>query len=299
VPPGLEAATARLMARALGGESIEPFETRLRARDGAIVDVAICVSPLRTNPSAIAGLVWMASDIGERKRAQADRFRSVAMATDREKLRVARDLHDHLGQDITGLQLGLKALDGATLDAEARATLASLRCLAGQIGEQLHRLAWDLRPTALDDVGLVSTLETHLGEWSQRTRVRADFHHSGALPRGPARLAEVVAYRVIQEALENVARHARAAQVCLLVECHPDMLRLILEDDGCGFDPARIDASVERGLTIMRERAALAGGRVTIETAIGAGTTVFVTLPRLPPRAAPPAGARPNADPAW
>lgn len=290
VPPGLEGEYAEIMACVRRGEPSVPIETRRRTRAGAIVEIGMTISPLRGPDGTVAGAVQIAADIRVRKRAEHDRHerrRSIAMASDREKLRVARELHDHLGQDVTGLLLGLQTLEAGVTGPSARQTLRWLKALAGKVGEQLHRAAWELRPTSLDDVGLVSTLETHLGEWSRRTGVRADFHHSGTQPGGPATLSEIMAYRVIQEALENAGRHAAASRVSLLVECHPNLLRLILEDDGRGFDLARVDPSVERGLTVMRERAALVGGRVTIETAVGAGTTVFVTLPRLPDPGAP------------
>jgi signal transduction histidine kinase len=147
-----------------------------------------------------------------------------------------------------------------------------------------HRLAWELRPPALGDLGLEMALQRYTVEWSEVSVIPVDFHTHGFDEQRLAPELETVLYRVTQEALTNIARHAQARQVSLLLECRADLVSLIIEDDGRGFDPqAAIEhrsASDRLGLLGMEERVKLAGGTVTIESSPGTGTTVYVRLPR-------------------
>jgi two-component system CheB/CheR fusion protein len=199
-----------------------------------------------------------------------------------ERLRIARDLHDQLGQQVTGLQLGLKRLEGQIKGAPGAALLPSLQNLALEIATEAHRLAMDLRPTALDDVGLAPALERMAADWGAQTQVRALFHSRG-LDNGRLPLAlETTLYRVVQEALTNVRKHAEAKNVSVLLEQRSDAVLAIVEDDGRGYDPDAAPAQLERpslGLRGMRERVEQIGGALEIESSHGRGTTVFVRIP--------------------
>jgi signal transduction histidine kinase len=148
----------------------------------------------------------------------------------------------------------------------------------------IHRLAWELRPSVLDDMGLDRALKRFSEDWSQNTGVAVDFHTGGDLAtRRLPHEFETVLYRIAQEALTNVARHAHASRVSVLLERRPGYASLIVEDDGRGFEsegttesPA---ATGRLGLLGMQERARLAGGSLTVESAPGGGTTVFARLP--------------------
>jgi chemotaxis family two-component system sensor kinase Cph1 len=142
-------------------------------------------------------------------------------------------------------------------------------------------LASDLRPTALDDLGMTAALSNHVDEWSQQTGIAADFCSRHCEERLSTHI-ETTLYRVVQEALTNVARHAEARHASIVLERRPDCVVVIVEDDGIGFD-VRTDADDDGrrhfGLVGIRERAALLGGTATIESSATMGTSVFVQLP--------------------
>ncbi|UHC19916.1 ATP-binding protein (plasmid) [Methylobacterium currus] len=232
------------------------------------------------------------SDIEPRKRAEAERkelLRRLGEAQENEQRRIARELHDQVGQTVTGLSLGLKSLErliGEDVAEEVGRHVQWLQALAGEIGRDIHRAAVDLRPTALDDLGLRGALATLLREWSQRHGIRADLEFLGEAARLPAAV-ETAVYRIVQEALTNVLKHARASTVSVSVEHGAEAMRVIVEDDGIGFDaeamPERLAEGVRGkprlGLSGIRERLSLLAGTLTLETSPDIGTTLFVTIP--------------------
>lgn len=239
------------------------------------------------------GLIYgVVSDIEPRKRAEAERLellRRLGEAQENEQRRIARELHDQVGQTVTGLSLGLKTLERLLADGvpgEAGRQVQWLQALAGEIGRDIHRAAVDLRPTALDDLGLREALATLLREWSRRHGIRADLEFLGEAARVPAAV-ETAVYRIVQEALTNVLKHARAATVSVSVEHRADEMRVIIEDDGTGFDveavPERTSdgepAKPRLGLSGIRERLSLLSGTLTLETSADFGTTLFVNIP--------------------
>lgn len=236
------------------------------------------------------------ADISRSKRREAERRdlrRAMEQGQEEERRRVARDLHDQVGQTVTGLSLGLRTLEErlAGADAGVDERLAWLRRLAAGIGQDIHRAAADLRPAALDDFGLLAALAALAADWRARHGVAVDVQAVGAVDRLPPEI-ETAVFRAVQEALTNALKHARARTVSVLLEQRPDGLRLIVEDDGDGFDPeaAPPDARPRLGLSGMRERLQLVGGELEVEGAPGRGTTLFVTVPDRVPRA-PSAGS--------
>jgi signal transduction histidine kinase len=207
--------------------------------------------------------------------ARSEWLRKLIAAQEDERRRVARELHDEMGQHLSALSAGLDELRSA---APLRA--AWLRQQVEEIERGVRRLARDLRPAALDDLGLVTALSTYVDEWSKQHGVAADFCSRHCGQRLPS-IVESTIYRIVQEALTNVARHAHAQNVGVVLECAGPHVTVIVEDDGRGFDPAAAAAAAGTthfGLRGIRERAALLGGTLTIESAGGA-TTVFVSLP--------------------
>ena len=143
----------------------------------------------------------------------------------------------------------------------------------------MNHLVWQLRPTALDDLGLRAAVANYIKDWSQRVRVHAELHSSGLLDDRLPSETETTLYRITQEALTNVARHARATSVDVILERRGDQVILIVEDNGVGFDPGRTHS--ERpgfGLLGMKERAALVGATLQIESQPGQGTTVLLRM---------------------
>ncbi|MBI5497116.1 MAG: sensor histidine kinase [Deltaproteobacteria bacterium] len=192
-----------------------------------------------------------------------------------ERKRVARDLHDGLGQSLSALLLELPARAGA----DAPALEARVRGLM----DDVRRMAWDLRPSLLDDYGLTSALERYVEDVSRRSGLAIHFQAAAETGRGTARLApgvETVLFRVAQEALHNVVRHAGAQHASVVLVRRDGQVLLLVEDDGRGFDPdaARRSAG-SLGLLGMEERLALVGGVLTVDSVAGRGTTVRASIP--------------------
>jgi signal transduction histidine kinase len=212
------------------------------------------------------------------------RLKDIVSIQEQERRRIARDLHDVLGQRITSLRLQVESWTCAHGSATWEQRIEDLLGHLDLIDREVDLLAWKLRPLILDHVGLVEAFDSLIREWSEAYGISAEFHANGVRAR-MAPDVETCLYRIAQEALHNVVKHARASHVAVILEHSADGIGLIVEDDGCGFDLAeRIDAGLDRhiGITGMRERAALVRGSAEIETAPGKGTTVLVHVPAAP-----------------
>ena len=195
---------------------------------------------------------------------------------EQERHSIARELHDEVGQILTGLNLMLETTRrGADLD------LAAVKDLVGQLQERVRDLSLNLRPPMLDDLGLVATLLWHIERYRAQTGIHVRFHHRGLASRLPSG-TEIAAYRIVQEALTNVARHAAVAEASVELWARGRMLELRVEDAGKGFDPGAL-AGPSSGLTGMRERALLAGGSLAIGSRPGSGTRLLARLPMTAP----------------
>lgn len=213
-------------------------------------------------------------------------LQQINAAEEAERMRLSRELHDQVGQLVTGMLLGLEALKRETEPGAGAARIEELKRLADRIARETQQLALDLRPPALGNLGLAAALEALAQEWSERAGIESDFHSTGmdGLRLPPA--TETTLYRIAQEGLTNVAKHAAAHRVGVLLEARGRVVQLILEDDGAGFDVDRTLAAPEKsrrlGLRGMRERVALLGGSIEVESTPGEGTTLFVRVPRSP-----------------
>lgn len=252
--------------------------------------------------------------------------RSLVDAQEKERGRISRELHDQTGQLLTGLSLELRLLreslqhllpqEERTLPDARRsevtgplARLHRLEATVAELGRQVHQIAVELRPPSLDDLGLIPALEAYMGRWSAHTGIEANLQSVGvskpqqslrkALPPSPQHaLNEITIYRIVQEALTNVARHAdgaRSVNITILnfrdsagdrsetwrrpTDSLDNAIQVTIEDDGCGFDPAEAAKEGRLGLTGMRERAALAGGTLDVESSQGVGTVIYLRLP--------------------
>ncbi len=220
-----------------------------------------------------------------------DLTRRLGTAQEDERRRVARDLHDSLGQLQAGLGLAVAAARGTPgLPAAAGERLDEVKRMADELGRETHALAVRLRPTSLDDLGLEPALRQLVADWFGRTGIGVEFDTAGV---GDSRLpadVETAVYRVVQEALTNVAKHAGATAVSVVVTRPDGFVSVVVEDDGRGFDPAAVPKG-RLGLLGMRERVELVGGTIDVDSAPGAGTTVAVQIP-IPKRVGqePPAG---------
>jgi two-component system, NarL family, sensor histidine kinase DevS len=211
------------------------------------------------------------------ERVSRDAVRRVVEAQELERARLARELHDETGQALTSILLGLKPLEQTAATDEARAAVASLRELVVSTLQNVRRLAVELRPSALDDFGLVSAVERLADTFRDQSGLQVDLEAQVGDERLP-REVETAFYRIIQEALTNIVKHARASRVSILLTYRDGSVAAIVEDDGSGFDPS---ATSDDGLGLvgMRERVGLIGGRLRIESAPGSGTTVRAEVP--------------------
>jgi signal transduction histidine kinase len=225
---------------------------------------------------------------GQERAAEANEGRArllkqVMAAREEEQHRIARDLHDGIGQSLTSLLLGLRAAAEVPTLEEARARLGELRGFTAALLDEVRRLARGLRPIILDDLGLAAVLERYAAEYTHAHGIAVDMYAPDlALARLPAEV-ETALYRIAQETLTNVLKHAAAKAVSLVVRRESSGVHLTLEDDGRGFDNDALlqapGAGKGLGLLDIRERAALLNGSVTLESRPGSGTTVHVYIP--------------------
>lgn len=207
----------------------------------------------------------------------------IVSAQESERQRIARELHDHLGQYFVAMLLGLNTVEKASSwRNEGRHRIADLKGMTKVMSREVHQLSWELRPTALDDLGLEAAIANYLEKWSGRFDLNVDF--VGKLRgRRLSSPVETTLYRVLQEAMTNIAKHAHAQRISVVLEAEIGEIRLIVEDDGIGFARESTAAPVEPtggfGLLGIRERLALVGGSFHIEPASDHGTALFCRIP--------------------
>jgi PAS domain S-box-containing protein len=196
-----------------------------------------------------------------------------------ERRTISRELHDEAGQALTSIKLSLSLLEREVDQPGAVQTrLAEMNELTDQVMENLHSLAINLRPASLEYLGLITALQQYLGSIQKKFGLNVQFESLGMAERLPIEL-EITIYRIVQEAVTNILRHARASRIDVLVERRDKKLVAVIEDNGVGFNPAIYRKTGHLGLFGMRERAEMFGGRLVIESKPESGTTVFVEIP--------------------
>jgi len=211
------------------------------------------------------------------ERVARDSLRRVVAAQELERRRLARELHDETGQTLTSVLLGLQAIVDAPDSERAVAEAERLRELVLQALKDVRRLAVELRPKALDDFGLIPALKRLGTGFSEQTGIRVEVESLLGDDRLPSEI-ETALYRIVQESLTNVVKHARAGSVSVLVTRKSGSVIAVIEDDGRGFD-AGAGRDEGLGLVGMEERVALLDGRLQIESSEGAGTTIVAEVP--------------------
>jgi signal transduction histidine kinase len=285
------------LVTAAEGPSLEEFvrEERHGAREFAIVRedaaatpvwIALSVVPLgaypggngtgaRTGDSILMAIV---TDLTDRKRAEAARLglmQRLISAEDDERRRIARELHDETGQSLTTLLVGLRTIADIAVLAKVRTVAKRLQEVAAHTVDDVGRLARGLHPAVLDDKGLVAAARRHVRDFAKSFGIAVDLRVEGTVSRRLSPLVQTTMYRILQEALTNVARHAQAEAVGVVLKSEGALLELVIRDDGVGFDSA---AAMRKpsglGLHGMQERVALLGGSVEIESRLGQGTMI-------------------------
>jgi signal transduction histidine kinase len=230
-----------------------------------------------------AGMIRMYADASERKQLAEARevlMRQLVAAQEAERQRIARELHDQMGQHIVALSLGIAQLSRIAGNEDgAKPILDQLQRATELLGRDVHTLALELRPSALDHLGLSVALTSYAEDVAARTNLEIDVHCDDVA--GLSGAVQTGLYRIAQEALTNVVKHAHAKRVSVILEAARDVLLLIVEDDGVGLDGRGQPSSTvpTLGLSGMRERAALLGGTLSIESTPGRGTTVYARIP--------------------
>ena len=252
---------------------------------GQAIGVVIAHDKLGPRPTFNDDDLRLAETLGARaavavelsERASRDAVRRVVEAQELERARLARELHDETGQALTSILLGLKPLEQSATNDDARRAIAALRELVVSTLQDVRRLAVELRPAALDDFGLVPAIERLADTFRQQTGAQVDLE----VPVGDERLpssVETTLYRIVQEALTNILKHAGARSVSIIIVRKPGSVSVLVEDDGTGFDP---ESALNGGLGLvgMRERIGLVGGRFNVESRPGSGTTLVAEVP--------------------
>jgi signal transduction histidine kinase len=252
---------------------------------GRAIGVVIAHDKSGPNPAFTDDDVRLVEGLGARaatavslsQRVSRDVLGRVVAAQEHERKRLARELHDETGQALTSILLGLKPLEQSVSGEEALAAIAALRELVVSTLQDVRRLAVELRPTALDDFGLVPAVERLVETFREQSAIRVDLETNLGDERLPAE-AETTIYRIVQEALTNIVKHAEATHVSVLLTKRDSLVAAVIEDDGRGFEPESV---VDEGLGLlgMRERLGLVGGRLRIESAGGSGTSLVAEVP--------------------
>jgi signal transduction histidine kinase len=246
-----------------------PIAALLQERDQLLHDLSLANSQLKQESETQSHLV-----VGLR--------RHLSIAEEKERLRLSYELHDEAGQGLIAAILELNEIDALIVGA-ARERLQLVRKKMEDLGKTLHRIAWELRPPSIDELGLRKALTSYVAEWGERCSTEVDFHcDDPQLDTVPSEIGTAV-YRIVQEGLTNIVKHAgHPSDVSIVIRRVAATLQVIIEDNGCGFDAGAMSAKpgAARGLGLagMRERLTLIGGTLEIESAVGAGTTIFARI---------------------
>lgn len=255
-------------------------------KDGSRFYVSGVMTVLKNDGKGVQGFVKIARNMTEQLAAEKavrakEMLQKLLGAQEDERKRIARDLHDELGQQLTALRLKIDAAKKlCAADKELCTQVEEIELMAKSIDQGVDFLAWELRPAALDHLGLVAALENYVKQWSLHAGVTAELISSNAKRARFAPEVETNLYRIVQEALNNTHKHAKAKSAAVVIEMREDLLVVVIEDNGQGFNlKDKQNKSKGIGLIGMKERAQLVGGELEIESAPGKGTTVFVRVP--------------------
>lgn len=275
--------TSQAFTRAIADRAEYNCEFRVVRPDGTVRYVHSLGYPTFDESGAVAEYVGTIMDITERKEADEERARlrrQVVQAQEDERRRIALEMHDQFGQQLSALALKLSAL---RRDCDRRTNLGtelgSLEAMTRQMDTDLELIVSRLRPPALDDLGLVAALTNYVGQWSEHFNIHAEVHASGIDRDLLTDEIDTALYRITQEALTNVGKHAQASNVAILLDGRSDRVSLIVEDDGVGFEVEPTGPRQCFGIIGMRERASLLGGTIDIESRRGEGATVVARIP--------------------
>lgn len=222
-------------------------------------------------------------EISEKERIRGLLLNKVVTAQEEERRRISHELHDQIGQLLTALLIQLQLLERDFAEPASKARLETLKHLAEEISSHLHHIAWELRPIALDELGLIAALERITEEWSVRFNIPCEFNPDGNIDSEIQPEMAIGILRIVQEALTNIAKHAKASRARVVTYQTDGELVVTIEDDGVGFKVSEIlrhkNESKRLGLLGMMERAAMLSGTLTIDSKPSKGTKVQLRIP--------------------
>ena len=293
-PPELRQLAAKRRELILAGRPVRNAETVRVAKDGRRLEVTLSVSPIRDSSGNVIGTATIMRDITGRKQAEqalrdyAGRLQGLSqrlVATEEtERRKINRELHDRVGQNVTALSLNLEMMRGELppdIREKMSMRLSDCETLLFHTDKLVRDVMADLRPPGLDEMGLLAALTEHVRQVADRSGFSATITGTPLTPRLPP-AAEIMLFRIAQEALVNVAKHAGATEVAIRLESDPGAVGLTIADNGRGFDSAARPklASGHLGMVNMQERAESIGARLRVESAPGRGTRITVEVPR-------------------
>lgn len=247
--------------------------------DGAGLPHSVSRSRARGNPKDEARIHHVVENEIARHDGRDQLLRRLITVQDEERRRIARELHDEMGQSLTAMLMGLKHLEDSCRDNSAVCQqLLQLQQLTDAMSRELHDLAVRLRPASLADCTLRDALIQYISNWSSRSGIKADFHCGDEVPQQMPPEIESAIYRFVQESLNNVVKHAQAKRVSIVLMEWGGLLTVIVEDNGVGFD-CHACGHGRHGLVGMRERLAAIGGHLELESSPGQGTSLFARIP--------------------
>jgi PAS domain S-box-containing protein len=277
--PAKEVSTALKTGRA-------PDERFHLRKDGSTFFASGVMTVIKNSSGEVQGFTKIARDMTEQLKTdkaihERALLKRLVAAQEDERRRIARDLHDELGQQMVALRLKLDLLSKHPASAELREDVAEIQRMAAHIDDGVDFLAWEIRPAVLDDLGLFPALQRYIHQWSSYSGVAAQMIPSKLKAARFTPEVEINLYRIAQEALNNIFKYAKAKTVDVMLERRDDLVVLLIEDDGIGFRPNRISKKSKEGmgLTSIKERAELIGATFELESTPGKGTTIYVTLP--------------------
>jgi len=310
IPDDLQRDKAWLLSTVRGAHDIHAYEAERLTKDGRRINVSVTLSPLKDSVGQFVGMSKIVRDISEQKRVEKllrqgrealemkvqERTEELSSANrslrelssrlmqvqEEERSRLARDLHDEIGQLLTALKIDLQEVQHGEVGQALAGPLKDSLELVDQLLSQVRTLALDLRPSLLDDLGLVPALRWYGNRQARRNGWELSITVEGMVGRIPAAI-EVACFRVVQEALTNIAKYAEAKTIDLVLRRRHQEIMLVVQDDGVGFDVAaarrRAQIGESMGLLGMEERVRLAGGRLMVSSAPGQGSTLEFHFP--------------------
>lgn len=274
------------VARVMSDKRVEVFDTYRVGKDDRKLNLEVVMSPVKDAEGNVIGVSTIARDISLRRRVEKIRrdrelLRKVLIAQEDERSRLARNLHDELGQAVTALRFLLRSIKDKCQDDSFQADIDELDLIVREIDRNVDFISWELRPAALDkDTSLTTAINNFTTQWTRHTGIPVRGVASLKDAEYPRSEVDTHLYRIMQEALNNIQKHAKATAVDISLTRRGERLCLVISDDGKGFRAnSRRRKAGCFGLMGMKERADLIEGDLEIESAPGKGTTVYFSVP--------------------